>query len=202
MATLEELTELAKQSQKRIDYQYIVVYDKSTVIYAQSLFNQAAGQQVKSAIWTEEVYNDNRHRLTNYNHIVFLTQKLINENFANPNIESKEVIPGVLYKHEGNSIGLYLDPTANYVKMANIVGNINNENWADWNSWNMLNLLNINYSNDDKFAIFVKWGYISLHLLREWLTWKEEKKAKRYLTFRGVDKFSESLLKGFVSDNL
>ena len=179
-----DLTELGKQSQNRIDYQFIVVYEKSTKAIAKSLHNQAVGQQIKSTTWGKKEYLDQESRLTNYNHMVFLSESLVKENLANPKLEAKEIIPGVLYKHEGNSIGLYLDSKADFVETAKKVGESLKEDWLY------------------EVGALIAGGLIGVGVFSIFRFFSKKKKAQIYLAFRGIDRFSESLLKDFVSDKL
>ena len=179
-----DITDIGSQSQQKIDYQFIVVFERRTKPIARSLHNQAVKNKIKSTTWSKKDYKDQESRLTNYNHIVFLSGSLINENLANPKIDAKEIIPGVLYKHEGNSVGIYLDKTKDFVEVAKQVGNSLKEDWIA------------------EVAALIAGGLIGAGILSVARFFTKKQKAKIYLAFRGIDKFAESMLTDFVSDKL
>ncbi len=183
-STIMDISDLGNQSQQKIDYQFIVVSDKRFKPVARSLHNQAVTKRIKSTTWTKDIYTKQESGLTNYNHIVFLSDVLIKENLANPKIQSKEIIPGVLYKHEGNSIGIFLDPKKDYEEVAKQVGNSLKEDWLY------------------EVGVMIASGLIGVGIYSTARFFSKKKKAKIYLAFRAIDKFSESLLKDFVSDKL
>lgn len=99
-----------------IDYQFIVVYERFNKKVANSIKNEAVGKGVKSTIWSEKDYRDNEAKLTNYNHVLFLSEKLIEETLSNPKLKENPLIPCVFYKKEGNSFGIYI--CDDYAKLA------------------------------------------------------------------------------------
>lgn len=112
----------------KIDYQFIVVYEKFNKKVANSIKQQAVTKGVKSTIWSETDYSHNEANLTNYNHVLFLSEKLIDETLSNPKLEEHELVPYVYYKTEGNSFGIYTKDT-DYVKRARECGNDLKKNW-------------------------------------------------------------------------
>lgn len=95
----------------KIDYQFIVVYEKFNKKVANSIKQQAVTKGVISTIWSETDYSHNEANLTNYNHVLFLSEKLINETLSNPKLEEHELVRYVYYKTEGNSFGIYTKDT-------------------------------------------------------------------------------------------
>lgn len=168
----------------KCDYQFIVVYDDANKPIAKSLHNQAVKKNVKSTTWSKKEYLCNETKLTNYNHIVFLSSALIKQNLANPNIKENRVIPGVLYKHEGNSVGFYLDRNSDFVEMAKNVGNSLKEDWLQ------------------EVGALITGGLIGVGIYSVARFFSKKRKAEIYLSFRGVDEFAKSLLLDFVSDKL
>lgn len=179
-----DFSDIGNGGPQKIDYQFIVVYDEKHKPVAKSLHNQAVRKKIKSTTWSKKDYLQQESRLTNYNHLVFLSDSLIKQNLANPNLKSKEVIPGVLYKHEGNSIGYFLDTKADFVETAKKVGNSLKEDWLS------------------EVGIMIAGGLIGVGIYSVARFFSKKRKAEIYLSFRGVDKFAESILSDFVSDNL
>lgn len=168
----------------KIDYQFIVVYDDKHKPVAKSLHNQAVKKRIKSTTWSRKDYLQQESRLTNHNHLVFLSDSLIKQNLANPHLEEEEVIPGVLYKHEGNSLGFYLDSNADLVETAKKVGKSLKEDWLY------------------EAGAMIAGGLIGVGISSVARFFSKQRKAAIYLAFRGVDEFAESILEDFVSDRL
>lgn len=112
----------------KIDYQFIVVYEKFNKKVANSIKQQAVKKGVRTTIWSETDYSHNEANLTNYNHVLFLSEKLIDETLSNPKLEEHELVRYVYYKTEGNSFGIYTKDT-DYVKHAREYGNDLKKNW-------------------------------------------------------------------------
>ena len=172
------------QNQPKIDYQFIVVYDKKSKPFAKSLHNQAVNNKVKSTTWSKQEFLAQESRLTNYNHIVLLSDSLIKENLGNPKLKSNPIIEGVSYKIEGNTIGLQLDDSVDYIQLAKDLGNTLKEDWY-------------------KVAgALIAAGFIGAGVYTTFRIFTKKQKAKIYLTFRGIDKFVETSLMDFVNDKL
>lgn len=179
-----DFSEIGNSCSHTIDYQFIVVYDEKHKPIAKSLHNQAVKKKIKSTTWSKKDYLQQESRLTNYNHLVFLSDSLIKQNLANPNLKSNAIIPGVLYKHEGNSIGLFLDSKADFIETAKKVGNSLKEDWLQ------------------EVGVIIAGGLIGVGIYSVARFFTKKRKAEIYLSFRGVDKFAESILTDFVSDKL
>lgn len=93
----------------KIDYKFIVVYDKLTEPIAQSISNRAIAKDIKSTTWSKKEYLGNKPSLTNNNYLLLLDKSIIKVNLADPTLKSREIIPGVLYKHQGHQLGLFVD---------------------------------------------------------------------------------------------
>lgn len=167
----------------KIDYQFIVVYEKSNKQIAASIRNQAIDLKITSTIWGEKSYLDQETSLTNHNHVLFLSEKLIAENLSNPNLEEKELIPGVFYKMEGNCIGIYLkSENKSYVELANEYADILKENWKE---------VIARVICGDAIGALIQTGF---------LFWRKQKKAKKYLLFKAADKFVKENLKDWLDN--
>lgn len=179
-----DFSEIGNGSSQKINYQFIVVYDEKHKPIAKSLYNQAEDKKIKSITWNKKDYLNQESRLTNYNHVVFMSDALIKQNLANPNLNTKEVIPGVLYKHEGNCVGFFLDTKADFVETAKKVGNSLKEDWLK------------------EVGVMIAGGFIGVVIYSVARFFSKKRKAEIYLSFRGVNKFAESILSDFVSDQL
>lgn len=171
-------------NQPKIDYQFIVVYDKKTKPAAKSLHNQAVNNKVKSTTWSKKEFLDQESRLTNYNHIVLLSETLIKENLGHPDLKSHPVIEGVTYKIQGHTIALQLEDSVDYVKLAKDLGNTLKEDWY-------------------KVAgAVIATGLIGAGIYTTFKMYTKTQKAKIYLLYRGIDKFVETSMMDFVNDKL
>lgn len=153
-----------------IDYQFIVVYEKFNKKVANSIKQQAVTKGVRSTIWSETDYGHNEANLTNYNHVLFLSEKLINETLSNPKLEEHELVPSVYYKTEGNSFGIYAK-----VKCARECVNDLKKVWR-------------------KFLSPVSLTVLSLYLFLD-----AEKRYKLPLLFEAVDSFINKHLEAWIS---
>lgn len=170
-------------STPKIDYQFIVVYEKSNKQIAASIRNQAIDLKITSTIWGEKFYLGQETQLTNHNHVLFLSEKLIAENLSNPNLEEKELIPGVFYKKQGNNIGIYpKSENKSFVELANEYADFLKENWK------MV------------IAGVICGGSVGGSIVTGYLFWKKQKKAKKYLLFKAADKFVKENLKDWLDN--
>lgn len=168
----------------KIEYQFIVVYDKKSKRVAKSLHNQAVNKKIKSTTWSRKEYLAQESRVTNYNHVVLLSDSLIKENLSNPKLKSNSIIEGVSYKIEGNIMGLQLDDSADYVQLAKDLGNTLKEDWYI------------------VAGALIAAGLIGGFVYTTFRTFTKKQKAQIYLMFRGIDKFVETSLLDFVNDKL
>ena len=161
-----------------IPYKFIVVCDEFTKPIAHSISNRAIEQEIESVVWMEKDYKANEGRITNRNYVLFLNEKNIKVNLADPTITPQQIIPGVLYKKQGHQAGIYNDKNTNSLKMADHIAKIFKEDWG----FLVLNLLNGQASTVG------------------WLFWRriKNKKAKFYLLMKAVEEFNKTYLLDYV----
>lgn len=167
-----------QKSEQKIEFKFIVVYNEFTKPIANSLKNDAVEKGITSTIWTEKDHNDNLKLLTNENYVLFLTEKKIKEHLSNPKLKAHPIIDGVEYKKQGHELGIYLKET-DFVQTAKCLGESLKKDWWREVNW-MIHL-----------GPFVFWRYSS-----------KANKAKLYLLHKASDKFAESDLMKYVSDEL
>ena len=169
-------------STPKIDYQFIVVYEKSNKQIAASIINQAINLGITSTIWNEKTYLA-QVNFSNANHVLLLSEKLIAERLSNPNIKEKEFITGVFYKREGSCIGIYpKSVNINFEKLANEYADIWKEDWKI------------------VIAGIICGGAIGHLIQTGFLFWRKQKKAKKYLLFKAADKFVKENLKDWLDN--
>lgn len=105
-----------KDVNERIKERFIICYDKLTKPMAISLRNSITEDKETCVLWTNKVYNDNEYKLTNHNLLVLLNEKMIKEHLANPKVKKVNFSDGVILKHEGNSMGIMVDTSLDYLK--------------------------------------------------------------------------------------
>lgn len=154
-----------------IDYQFIVVYEKFNKQVANSIKQQAISKRVKSTIWSEKDFRHNEANLTNYNHVLFLSEKMIEETLANPKLKELPLVSAVFYKQEGNSFGIYTKD-ADFPRIASDFAYYFKENWK-------------------KVAL-------KGVLFSPYLFWSEKKQAKLYLLYKAGDYFIEKHLEAWI----
>lgn len=93
-----------------IKKEFIVCYDKFTKPMAVSLRSTIGREKGKCVIWDKKTYMDNEHKLSSWNKTVLLNEELVRTNLANPELKGTKFSEGILLKHEGNTLGLYIDP--------------------------------------------------------------------------------------------
>ncbi len=162
----------------KIDYKFIVVYDKFNKPVANSIKNQARDLSINSTSWREKEYLDNESRLNNDNYVMFLSEKLLKENLSNPNLQLHKLIDGVKYKLEGNVVGIYVEDIS-YIDVAKRLGDSLKENWL--------------------IQVRALVGFIHGPFV---FYWSKKQEAKLYLLYKAVDKFHQDHLKSFVAGEL
>lgn len=100
----------------RVEERFVVCYDRFTKPMAISLRNSLSKDST-CAIWSKKDYEQNEARLTNRNNLILLDESMVKSNLANPNLIPHKFSTGVLIKHENNTLGLYIDPNADLVKI-------------------------------------------------------------------------------------
>ena len=155
-----------------IPYKFIVVYDKFTKVVANSIKNQSVIKNITSTIWNEKIYYDNESRLTNFNHVLFLSEKLVKEKFANPALTPHQLLDEVVYKTEGNEFGIYIDDeNVDFKKSLSKYKTILKEKLGK----GVLGLIGIGFS------------FLS-----------DRRKAKLCLLFKACDKFVNELMENWI----
>lgn len=170
-----------QKSEQKIEFKFIVVYDKFTECIANSLKNDAIEKGITATIWSEKQHEDNLPRLTNENYVLFLSKEKIKTHLANPKLRPHTIIDGVGYKKHGHELGIYL-LKIDYVEIAKRVGISLKENW------------------EETVVCLLKPHLGILGLIYYYFS--EVSRAKLYLLFRGADEFSKENLKKYVSDEL
>lgn len=100
--------------------QFCIVYDKLTLPMAKSLYNRAKEKGYTCVTWSESQYKMQEPALQNCetaNKVLFLSRKLVKENFSNPKI--KPLVAGAwgLIFQEGINAGIGLETGASYLNM-------------------------------------------------------------------------------------
>ena len=169
-----------QKSEQKIEFKFIVVYDKFTKCIANSLKNEAIEKGITATIWSEKQHEDNLPLLTNENYVLFLSKKKIENHLANPKLRPHTIIDGVEYKKHGHELGIYLCGI-DFVEIAKRVGISLKEDWRK--------------------SVGLLIPYIRIYGLIYYY-FSEKNKAKVYLLFRAADEFSKENLKKYVSDEL
>ena len=89
-------------------HQCFIVYDKLTKQIAISIRNRLSEKGVKCVIWSEEQFESNEIRLSNYNRLLIFSKKIADEYLANPSLKSKQLTEYVVYKREGRVASIVL----------------------------------------------------------------------------------------------
>lgn len=161
---------------ERIKEKFIICYDKFTKPMAISLRNSISES---CAVWDKKHYDENDWRLSNKNLLVLLNQKLIEENLANPKIETIHFSEGVILKHEGNTIGLQIDPEYDLSKY---------KMKTNWRKYIIGTLVPIVGVGGVPGAIAVIFG----------LKYSDNKKKKHMLLFEAVEKLKAETIEKFL----
>ena len=170
-------------SSGRIDYQFIVVYDKFCKPVAKSILNQACELSIHSTAWSPEQYLYNEPRLNNDNHVLFLSEKLLEENLSNPSLKAHPLLESAKYKTQGNAVGIYVEDCS-YAEAANRLGDSLKEDW----------LMQV--------GVLIGGGLIGGSLFAAFRYYSKKRKAKLYLLFKAADKFTREKLQSFVAGKL
>lgn len=167
------------ENTERIKEKFIIIYDKLTKPIALSLRNSISKEKESCVVWTEDVYNRNECKLTNRNLLVILNEKMIKDHLANPAIKTVHFSDGVILKHEGNTMGIMVDPTVECInilrkrkKIPLYVG------LAKYFIWLLIPYVGVG----------IYWGKF-LH---------DEKKAKILLLFEAVEKLKTETIEKFL----
>lgn len=166
-----------------IPYKFIVVCDKFTEPIAHSISNRAVDKGVESVVWNEKDYNHNRVSLKNFNHVLFLNEKNLKTNLADPTIKSQPIVSGVLYKKQGHQAGIFVDKNSNPLKTADYLAYTLKEDWGS-------------------VVLHSLTAPVSLISSLGWSIWRQikSKKAKFYLLMKAVDKFDKDFLLDYVQE--
>lgn len=171
-------------SQMPIDKSFIIVYERFTEPIAQSLYNRAIEKGITCTAWSEKEYIANKVRLTNKNFILLLNSDLIKKNLADPILEYREIVKGVLYKKQGHQIGIFLDKNQNPIKAADLLAGVFKENWGK------------------AVITLIAAGLAGVSVLSTVLYISKSKRAKFYLYMKAIDKFDKDLLNQYIQDEL
>lgn len=163
------------------NYQFIVVYDKFTKPVANSIKNRAVAKSITSTIWSERDYLDTEAKLTNKNHVLFLSKKLIKDVLSDPSVESIGLNDGVRYKKQGHAVGIYLEDI-DYTEAAKRLARNLKENWKG------------------EVAALIGGGIVGIGLFTTYSYWTESKKAKLYLLYKAVGEYTQKYLENFVAE--
>ena len=165
---------------ERIKERFIIIYDKFTKPMALSLRNSITKANETCVVWTEDVYNSNEYKLTNRNLLVLLNEKMIKVHLANPSVKTVNYSDGVILKHEGNTVGIMIDPNAYALDI------------LDSRKSFYKVLAKFSARMLISFIPFI--GFSSL-----WLWFKDEKVAKRLLLFEAVEKLKAETIEKFLN---
>ncbi len=172
-----------KQTIEKIDFKFIVVYNKFNKPVANSIKNQARELSINSTSWSEEQYLHNEAMLNNDNFVMFLSEKLMDENLSNPQLKLYSLVEGVKYKTQGNVVGIFVEDIS-YVEAAKRLGESLKEDW----------LIQV--------GALIGTGLIGGGLLATVRYWTKKRKAKLYLLYKAADNFTRKNLKSFVAGEL
>lgn len=95
-------------------HQCFIVYDDLTKKVAISLRNRLSEKDVKCTIWSEKQFNDNEARLSNFNRLLILSEKIAAEYLAAPSLRKVEITSYVYYKREGRIATILLKKNINF----------------------------------------------------------------------------------------
>ncbi len=167
------------------DKKFIIVYERFTEPIAQSLFNRAIEKGVTCTTWSEKEYIAQKAALTNKNYVLLLNNNLIKKNLADPTLEYKEIVKGILFKKQGHQIGIFIDKNQNPIKAADLFASIAKEDWG-------------------KIVLtLILSGIVGVStMLAPILYFNKKKRAKFYLYMKAIDKFDKDLLSKYLQDEL
>lgn len=171
------------QNSNQVQFKFIVVYDKFNKPVANSIKNQAYELSINSTAWSKEQYLHQEPGLNNDNYVLFLSEKLLEENLSNPQLELYDLIEGVKYKKQGNAVGIYVEDIS-YVEVAEKLAESLKEDW----------LLQV--------GALIAGGLVCSSILATFQYFSKRRKAKLYLLYKAVDKFAKDKLKSFVVGEL
>lgn len=111
--------------------QFCIVYDKLTLPMAKSLYNRVKEKGYTCVTWSEAQYKNQEPSLENCetaNKMLFLSRKLVKENFSSPHI--KPIVTGEwgLIYHEGINAGIGIELGASYQN------NLSNDKFIIWSA--------------------------------------------------------------------
>jgi hypothetical protein len=170
------------QTSSRVEYKFIVVYDKFTKPVANSIKNQAIDLSISSTAWSEKQYLSQEPSLSNDNYVLFLSKSLLKENLSNPQLQLNELTNGTKYKTQGNVAGIFVEKV-DFVEIAKQLSAGLNEKW--------LFVVGSLICTTTPDQLLVAWQYMS-----------KKKKAELYLLYKATDKFAKDNLKSFVAGRL
>ena len=163
------------------EVQFIIVYDKLTKPAAISLSNQLS-EKYKCVVWDKKHFQREENALCNKNNIIFLNEDLVQENLANPNLQHKQIVPGIDYVKEGKRIGLVFNEETSPKNLSDIL----KENWKKYTVGTI--------------APIVLIGGVPGALITAWLlTLNQKKKIKIKLYMDAVDILAKSKIQEIIN---
>lgn len=166
----------------RIKERFVIIYDKFTKPMALSLRNSIVEAKETCVVWTEKVYTENECSLTNHNLLVLFNKKMIKDHLANPTIKRVNFSDGVILKHEGNTMGLMIDPDINYVDYKKKI----NISWKKY-VWGTV------------LPILLAGGVPGAVIIATYMLFNDKKKIKTKLLFDAVEKLKAGTIEKFLS---
>ena len=98
-------------------HQCFIIYDDFSKKVALSIRNRLSEKGVKCTTWDEKHFRDNEFRMSNFNRLLILNDKIAEEYLANPAV-CKEISDYVIFKQEGRVASLQIaDKKAKYNEM-------------------------------------------------------------------------------------
>ncbi len=155
---------------------FIICYDKFTKPMAISLSNSISESCV---VLDKKHYDAKRHAWSNKNLFLLLNQKLIEENLSNPKTETIHFSEGVILKHEGNTIGLQIDPEYDLSKYEM------KTNWGKYIIGTLVPILGVG-------------GVPGAIVVCSFLKYRDNKKKKHMLLFEAVEKLKAETIEKFL----
>lgn len=147
-----------------------------------SLRNSITKDNQTCVLWDKKVYDAHEYKLTNKNLLVLLNQDLIKQNLANPKIKPIKFSRGVILKHEGNTIGVLVDPSESLSKYKKEM----NLSWSKY-VWGTVG------------PILGVGGIPVAATLLLYFRFKDKKKIQHMLLFEAVEKLKAKTIEKFLN---
>lgn len=172
---------MEKDVTKRIKERFIIIYDKLSHPIALSLRNSIEEKE-SCVVWTKKNYDNNECSLTNHNLLVLLNEEMIKVHLANPSIKTINFSEGVILKHEGNTMGLMIDPDISYRDYKQKI----NFSWKKY-VWGTV------------LPILLAGGIPAAVIILTYMTFNDKKKIKTKLLFDAVEKLKAETIEKFLN---